>query len=173
MSQLLLHLSRNNQQQVTTINGVLQVCNFTFSCKKVAKVKSVETNDSTKLEKNLHLNASLIPKLSKTLATATQLTSFCIVCTSKYRMACQLIRPSPATFFQQFYCSVSCNLLPTKGQIISECAYEIIVSPIRPTKKFPRFLPQPLRRGQIKTIKALYYTNQGLFNIIGLIMFLI
>ena len=28
-----------------------------------------------------------------------------------------------------------------KGQIISECHYEIIVSPIRPTKKFPRFLP--------------------------------
>ena len=28
-----------------------------------------------------------------------------------------------------------------KGQIISECPYEIIVSPIRPTKKFPRFLP--------------------------------
>ena len=29
----------------------------------------------------------------------------------------------------------------SKGQIISECPYEIIVSPIRPTKKFPRFLP--------------------------------
>ena len=28
-----------------------------------------------------------------------------------------------------------------KGQIISECTYEIIVSPIRTTKKFPRFLP--------------------------------
>ena len=136
MSQLWLHLSRNKP-----IAGYNNKCNFTFSCKKVAKVKSVETSDSTKLEKNLHLNASLIPKLSKTLATATQLTSFCIVCTSKYRMACQLIRPSPATFFQQIYCSVSCNLLPTKGQIISECAYEIIVSPIRPTKKFPRFLP--------------------------------
>ena len=27
-------------------------------------------------------------------------------------------------------------LLPTKGQIISECPYEKIVSPIRPTKKF-------------------------------------
>ena len=31
--------------------------------------------------------------------------------------------------------------LSAKGQIISECPYEIIVSPIRPTKKFPRFLP--------------------------------
>ena len=29
----------------------------------------------------------------------------------------------------------------SKGQIISECPYEIIVSPIRPTKKIPRFLP--------------------------------
>ena len=35
------------------------------------------------------------------------------------------------------------NELPghAKGQIISECPYEIIVSPIRPTKKIPRFLP--------------------------------
>ena len=32
------------------------------------------------------------------------------------------------------------NSVP-KGQIISECPYEIIVSPIRATKKFPRFLP--------------------------------
>ena len=60
-----------------------------------------------------------------------------------------------------------------KGQIISECPYEIIVYPKRPTKKFPRFLPQPLRRGQIKKINAPYYTNQGLFNIIGLIKLLI
>ena len=29
----------------------------------------------------------------------------------------------------------------SKGQIISECPFEIIVAPIRPTKKFPRFLP--------------------------------
>ena len=28
-----------------------------------------------------------------------------------------------------------------KGQIISECPYEIIISPKIPTKKFPRFLP--------------------------------
>ena len=46
-----------------------------------------------------------------------------------------------------------------KGQIISECPYEIIVYPKIATKKFPRFLPKPLRRGQIKKIKALYYTN--------------
>ena len=37
-----------------------------------------------------------------------------------------------------------------KGQIISECPYEIIVYPKIATKKFPRFLPWPLRRGQIK-----------------------
>ena len=37
-----------------------------------------------------------------------------------------------------------------EGQIISECPYEIIVCPKIATKKFPRFLPQPIRRGQIK-----------------------
>ena len=37
-----------------------------------------------------------------------------------------------------------------KGQIISECPYEIIVWTKIPTKKLPRFLPKPLRRGQIK-----------------------
>ena len=47
----------------------------------------------------------------------------------------------------------------TKGQMISECPYEIIVYPKIATKKFPRFLPWPLRRGEIKKIKALYYTN--------------
>ena len=38
----------------------------------------------------------------------------------------------------------------SKGQIISECPYEIIVWTKIPTKKLPRFLPKPLRRGQIK-----------------------
>ena len=33
------------------------------------------------------------------------------------------------------------KLIYIKGQIISECPYEIIVSPKIPTKKFPRFLP--------------------------------
>ena len=46
-----------------------------------------------------------------------------------------------------------------KGQIISECPYEKIVYPKIATKKFPRFLSWPLRRGQIKKIKAIYYTN--------------
>ena len=39
-----------------------------------------------------------------------------------------------------------------KGQIISECSYEMIISPKIPTKKFPRFLPYSLRRGQIKNV---------------------
>ena len=33
------------------------------------------------------------------------------------------------------------DYIDSKGQIISECPYEIIVSPKIPTKKFPRFLP--------------------------------
>ena len=48
----------------------------------------------------------------------------------------------------------------TKGQIISECPYEIIVYPKIATKKFPRFLPWPLRRGQIKNfIKPIMLNN--------------
>ena len=42
------------------------------------------------------------------------------------------------------------NKVVTKGQIISECPYEIIVWTKILTKKLPRFLPKPLRRGQIK-----------------------
>ena len=63
--------------------------------------------------------------------------------------------------------------LTAKGQIVSECPYEKIVCPKIATKKIPRFLPYPLRRGQIKKIKSLYYTNSWSFNIIGLIKFLI
>ena len=39
----------------------------------------------------------------------------------------------------------------SKGQIISECPYEITVCPKIATQKF--------QRGQIKKIKSLYYTN--------------
>ena len=47
-----------------------------------------------------------------------------------------------------------------KGQIISECPYEIIVYPKIATKKFPRFLRWPLRRGQIKNfIKPIMLNN--------------
>ena len=62
---------------------------------------------------------------------------------------------------------------PTKGQLISKCPFGVIVRTKIPTKNFPRFLPQPLKRGQMKEIKELYYTNQGLFNIFGIIKFLI
>ena len=48
----------------------------------------------------------------------------------------------------------------TKGQIISECPYEKIVCPKIATKKFLRFLPWPLRRGQIKNfIKPIMLNN--------------
>ena len=57
----------------------------------------------------------------------------------------------------------------SKGQLISKCPYEKSVLSKIPMKKFPRFLPQLLNQ----KIKAVYYTNQGLFNIIGLIKFLI
>ena len=60
-----------------------------------------------------------------------------------------------------------------KGQLISKCLLGVIIWTKIPTKFFPGFLPQPLKRCQIKKIKALYYTNQGLFNIIGIIKFLI
>ena len=48
----------------------------------------------------------------------------------------------------------------TPRKIISECPYEIIVSPKIATKKFLRFLPWPLRRGQIKNfIKPIMLNN--------------
>ena len=48
----------------------------------------------------------------------------------------------------------------SKGQIISECPYEKIVCPKIATKKFLRFLPWPLRRGQIKNfIKPIMLNN--------------
>ena len=52
------------------------------------------------------------------------------------------------------------NVIEAKGQVISECPYEIIVYPKIATKKFPRFLPWPLRRGQTKNfIKAIMLNN--------------
>ena len=51
-------------------------------------------------------------------------------------------------------------MLSNKGQIISECPYEKIVCPKIATKEFPRFLPWPLRRGQIKNfIKPIMLNN--------------
>ena len=60
-----------------------------------------------------------------------------------------------------------------KGELISKCLFGVIVWTKTTTFFFSGFLPQPLKRGQIKNIKALYYTNQGLFNIFGIIKFLI
>ena len=46
-----------------------------------------------------------------------------------------------------------------KGQLISKGLFDAIVSTKKPTIFFKEFLPQPLKRGQIKKIKALYCTN--------------
>ena len=45
----------------------------------------------------------------------------------------------------------------SEGQIISECLFAAIVSTKNPTNSFKEFLT--LKRGQIKKIKALYFTN--------------
>ena len=47
----------------------------------------------------------------------------------------------------------------TKGQLISKFLFDAIVWTKKPKKFFPGFLPWPLKRGQIKKIKVLYYTN--------------
>ena len=47
----------------------------------------------------------------------------------------------------------------TKGQLISKCTLGVILQTKIPTKFFPGFLPQPLKRGQIKKIGAHYTTN--------------
>ena len=47
------------------------------------------------------------------------------------------------------------KLIHTKGQLISKCLIGSIVS----TKKTTKFLKNFGPRGQIKKIKALYYTN--------------
>ena len=39
-----------------------------------------------------------------------------------------------------------------KGQLVSKCPFGVIVWTKIPTKFFPGFLPQPLKRGQIKTV---------------------
>ena len=38
----------------------------------------------------------------------------------------------------------------SKDQLILKCPFGVFKSPTKPTKKFPGFLPQPLKRGQIK-----------------------
>ena len=40
----------------------------------------------------------------------------------------------------------------TKGQLISKCPFVVFKSPKNPSKKFPGFLPYPLKRGQINKV---------------------
>ena len=40
----------------------------------------------------------------------------------------------------------------TKGQLISKCPFGVFKSPKKPTIFVPGFLPQPLKRGQIKKV---------------------
>ena len=42
--------------------------------------------------------------------------------------------------------------IPIKGQLISKCPFVVFKSPINPSKKFPGFLPYPLKRGQINKV---------------------
>ena len=39
-----------------------------------------------------------------------------------------------------------------KGQLISKCPFVVFKSPKNPSKKFPGFLPYPLKRGQINKV---------------------
>ena len=51
------------------------------------------------------------------------------------------------------------RVFQSKGQLISKCPFGVIVWTKIPTKKFPGFLPYPLKSGQIKKIRALYTTS--------------
>ena len=46
-----------------------------------------------------------------------------------------------------------------KGQLISKCLFGVIVWTKKTRIFFPGFLPLSLKRGQIKKIRVLYYTN--------------
>ena len=48
-----------------------------------------------------------------------------------------------------------------KGQLILKCPFGVFKSSKKTTKFFPGFLPQPLKRGQIKKIKAV--ANHSLY----------
>ena len=43
-------------------------------------------------------------------------------------------------------------IVPAKGQLISKCLFGVIVWTKIPTNFIPGFLPQPLKRGQIKKV---------------------
>ena len=55
-----------------------------------------------------------------------------------------------------------------KGQLISKCPFGVIVWTKIATKKFDNFCPG----GQIKKIKALFYINYGVFNVIKCLFFI-
>ena len=73
--------------------------------------------------------------------------------------------PCPFTGLKMFcagpnFLSQPKNLTAFKGQLISKCLFGVIVWTKIPTKKLPRFLPKPLRRGQIKNfIKPIMLNN--------------
>ena len=52
----------------------------------------------------------------------------------------------------------------SKGQFILKCPFGVYKSPKNPTKFFPGFLPQPLKRCQIKKIRALFTANWRLLS---------
>ena len=62
-----------------------------------------------------------------------------------------------STKLSNFYVGVQ-NVV-AKGQLISKWPFGVFKSCKKPTKFFPGFLPQPLKRGQIKKIRALYTTT--------------
>ena len=77
-------------------------------------------------------------------------------------------------FLYIFSSSHLCILISTiflaclKGQIISKCLLGVIVWTKIATKKFDNFCPG----GQIKKIKALFYINYGVFNVIKCLFFI-
>ena len=55
----------------------------------------------------------------------------------------------------ELFCAIFFKTLkPTKGQLISKGLFGVIVWTKKPRKSFRGFLPQPLKRGQIKKIKV-------------------
>ena len=55
--------------------------------------------------------------------------------------------------------SLFADVMVPKGQLISKCPFGVFKSPKKTTDFFQEFLPQPLKRGQIKKIRALYAAN--------------
>ena len=64
-----------------------------------------------------------------------------------------LLCQKAVTYFIYMYCKVA----STKGQLISKCPFGVFKSSKKRKNKFPGFLPQPLKRGQIKKILSLIH----------------